>query len=109
MIARAALPLLACLGACTPAPVRTLPGESTATVRIDAAPTPAWIFVDGEFVGRTPVEPTLAFTHTTRFIEVVAFPLHTNQTRQVLRVVPPNLPRDMLFFLDNQDPGAVTR
>jgi hypothetical protein len=109
MISRAALPILACLGACAPSPVRPPPGLSTATVRIDAAPAPAWIFVDGAFIGLTPIEPTLAFTHATHFIEVVALPLHGTQTRQVLRVVPPNLPRGVQFFLDNQDPSAVSR
>jgi hypothetical protein len=78
-------------------------------VRIDSSPTPAWIFIDGTYVGRTPVEPELPFTHATRFIEVVAVPMYESQTRQVLRIVPPSLPRDLHFFLDNQDPQAVTR
>jgi hypothetical protein len=82
---------------------------SVREVRIDAAPTPAWIFIDGIYVGRTPVEPGIPFSHATRFIEVVAVPMHESQTRQVLRIVPPSLPSQLQFFLDNQDPQAVAR
>jgi len=104
-----ALPLVASLAACAHAPPDAPAGATVGEVRIDAAPTPAWIFVDGHYVGRTPVTPRIAFTHATPFIEVVAVPLHETQTRQVLRIVPPSLPSDMQFFLDNQDPRAVAR
>jgi hypothetical protein len=97
------------LGACS-APTREAPaGASLAEVRIEAQPTPAWIFVDGSYVGSTPIEPEIAWTHATRFVEVVAVPMHPSQTRQVLRLVPPALPAQVTFFLDNQDPRAVTR
>ena len=105
----AVLPVLACVAACNPAAVQRIAGESTGTVSINSAPDPAWIFVDGVFVGRTPVATAIAFTHATHFVEIVAVPMHANQTRQVLRIVPPSLPSDLQFFLDNQDPGAVTR
>lgn len=105
----AALPVLACLAGCAHTPLDGPDGATVREVRIDASPTPAWIFIDGTYVGRTPVEPEIAFTHATRFIEVVAVPLHESQTRQVLRIVPPSLPRDLQFFLDNQDPQAVIR
>lgn len=103
----ACLVLLAC--GCAGSRQSVVAGTSSASVAIDAAPTPAWIFVDGEYVGRTPVESSIPFTHATRYVEVVAVPLYAVQTRQVLRLVPPSLPRNVQFFLDNQDPGAVTR
>jgi hypothetical protein len=106
---QATLPVLACLAGCAHAPLEAPDGVSVREVRIDAAPTPAWIFIDGTYVGRTPVEPGIPFTHSTRFIEVVAVPMHESQTRQVLRIVPPSLPSRLQFFLDNQDPQAVTR
>ena len=106
---RLALTLLSGLAGCAHAPLDAPAGASVREVRIDASPTPAWIFIDGTYVGRTPVEPEIPFTHATRFVEVVAVPLHESQTRQVLRLVPPSLPRDLQFFLDNQDPQAVTR
>lgn len=109
MTCRAALPLLAALAGCASSPPEAPGGATLREVQIDSSPTPAWIFVDGTFVGRTPVEPEIAFTHATRFIEVVAVPLYDSQTRQALRIVPPSLPRNMHFFLDNQDPQAVTR
>jgi hypothetical protein len=102
----AALPL-GC--ASRPAPRPTEAGASTTRIRIDSRPTPAWIFVDGHYVGRTPVEPAVEFTHATHFIDVVAVPTHTSQTRQALRLVPPGLPHAVTFFLDNQDPRAVKR
>lgn len=105
----AALTWLACLAGCAHSPLDAPEGATVREVRIDASPTPAWIFIDGTYVGRTPVEPEIPFTHATHFIEVVAVPLHESQTRQVLRITPPSLPRDLRFFLDNQDPQAVTR
>ncbi len=101
--------LVASMAGCTQAALEAPDGATVRQVRIDAAPTPAWIFVDGTYVGRTPVAPEIPFTHSTRFVEVVAVPLHDSQTRQVLRIVPPSLPRDLQFFLDNQDPRAVAR
>jgi len=106
---RVAMPLLACVAGCAHAPLDPRGGVTLREVRIESSPTPAWIFIDGAYVGRTPVEPEIPFTHATRFVEVVAVPLHESQTRQVLRIVPPSLPRDLHFFLDNQDPQAVAR
>ena len=98
------------LAGCTQSPVRGGPdGATLAQVRIDSSPTPAWIFVDGTYVGQTPVTRDIAFTHETRFVEVVAVPKCAAQTRQVLRVTPPSMPENLTFFLDNPDPRAVTR
>jgi hypothetical protein len=106
IILLAALPL----GCATrPASPPTEAGASTARIKIDSRPTPAWIFIDGRFVGRTPVEPLVAFTHATLFVDVVAVPMHASQTRQALKLVPPVLPHQVTFFLDNQDPRAVKR
>jgi hypothetical protein len=103
------LPFIVCLAACAQTPLHGPEGESGVKVQIDSAPTPAWIFVDGTYVGRTPAAPVIPFTHATRFVEVAAVPMYSSQTRQVLRLVPPSLPQSVQFFLDNQDPGAVTR
>ena len=94
---------------CAQSPLRGPEGATMAQVQIDAAPTPAWIFVDGAYVGQTPVTPEIPFTHETRFVEVVAVPMYASQTRQLLRITPPALPRNLTFFLDNPDPRAVTR
>jgi hypothetical protein len=102
-------PLVGCLAACSSSPLHGPDGQSGARVHIDSAPTPAWIFVDGNYVGCTPVDPVILFTHATRFVEVAAVPMYPSQTRQVKRLVPPALPESLQFFLDNPDPGAVTR
>jgi hypothetical protein len=100
---------VACASACSPAAVQPSPGTSGGTVSIDASPDAAWIFVDGRFVGHTPVAPIIPFTHATRYVEVVAVPMHESQARQVLRIVPPSLPRRLQFFMDNQEPQAIAR
>jgi len=109
MMRAAVLPLFACLAACAQPALEVPDGSTSRQVRIDASPTPAWIFIDGSYVGQTPVKPEISFTHATQFVEVVAVPMHDSQTRQVLRIVPPSLPRNLQFFLDNQDPRAVAR
>jgi hypothetical protein len=109
MIRAGVLTVAAGLTACAQAPLQGPAGTTAMKVRIDSAPTAAWIFVDGNYVGSTPLTPAIPFTHATRFIEVVAVPMHDSQTRQALRLVPPSLPRSLQFFLDNQDPGAVAR
>jgi hypothetical protein len=109
MRAGVVLTILGGLTACAQAPLQGPAGASTMKVRIDSAPTPAWIFIDGTYVGRTPLTPEIPFTHATRYVEVVAVPMYDSQTRQALRLVPPSLPQRLQFFLDNQDPRAVTR
>jgi hypothetical protein len=109
MIRAGVLTIAIGLTACAQAPLQGPAGATAAKVHIDSAPTPAWIFVDGTYVGRTPLTPEIPFTHATRFIEVVAVPMYESQTRQSLRLVPPSLPQGLQFFLDNQDPRAVTR
>jgi len=94
---------------CAQSPLHGPEGASVAQVQIDSSPTAAWVFVDGAYVGQTPVTPEIPFTHETRFVEVVAVPMYASQTRQVLRIAPPALPRKLTFFLDNPDPRAVSR
>ena len=94
---------------CAGRPLHGPRGETVAQVHIESSPTPAWIFVDGNYVGQTPVTPDIPFTHDTRYVEVVAVPMYAAQTRQVLRVAPPSMPQSLTFFLDNPDPGAVRR
>jgi hypothetical protein len=109
MMRAGVLTIVGGLTACAQAPLQGPAGASAMKVRIDSAPTAAWIFIDGTYVGRTPLAPEISFTHATRFIEVVAVPMHDSQNRQALRLVPPSLPQNLKFFLDNQDPRAVTR
>ena len=101
--------LSAGVAGCAQSPLHGPEGATLGQVQIDAAPTPAWIFIDGAYVGQTPVASAIPFTHATRFVEVVAVPMYATQTRQVLRITPPALPRSLTFFLDNPDPRAVTR
>ena len=76
-------------------------GHTAAIVEIDASPGPAWIFVDGELAGTTPLEYEMTFAAGARSIEVVAVPLHPAQVRQAKRLKVPPLPRHLHFFLDN--------
>jgi len=77
------------------------PGTTNALVEIDAMPTSAKIYVDGEYVGRTPIKRYLWFSSTTRAITVVAEPLFPGQARQEQRVNVPPLPKRLTFFMNN--------
>jgi hypothetical protein len=77
------------------------PGASNALVEINSDPTPAEIFVNGTYVGRTPLKRHLWFSSTTRAITVVAEPLYPGQARQVQSLNVPPLPRRMTFFMNN--------
>ncbi|MFO1406410.1 MAG: hypothetical protein U1F08_02620 [Steroidobacteraceae bacterium] len=109
MTGRVAVAVLVLAGGCAHAPRYAPDGATLARVHIESAPTPAWIFVDGTYVGQSPLTHDIPYTDATRFVEVVAVPMYPAQTRQVVRMVPPSLPQDLTFFLDNPDPRAVTR
>jgi hypothetical protein len=77
------------------------PGATNALVEIGSAPTPADIYVDGDYIGRTPLKRYLWFSSTTRAITVVAEPLYPGQARQEQRLSVPPLPNRLTFFMNN--------
>jgi hypothetical protein len=77
------------------------PGATNTLVEIDSDPTPAEIFVDGTYVGRTPLKRYLWFSSTTRAVTVVAEPLYPGQARQEQRLRVPPLPKRLTFFMNN--------
>jgi len=88
------------------------PGATNTLVEIDSAPTPAEIFVDGKYVGRTPLKRYLWFSSTTHAVTVVAEPLYPGQARQEQRLNVPPLPKRLTFVMNNPatgnaDGGAV--
>ncbi len=80
-------------------------GVTIAPVEIDSAPTTAWIYVDGKYVGNTPLVYGLAYDSATKYIEVVAEPLpsHPVQVRQWQRIQVPPLPTRIQFFMNNHE------
>lgn len=104
---------IAIFGDCQPSPPECLnvrSGASFAWVDIDSSPTPAAIYVNGEYVGETPLQYPLAFTSRTRYVVVVAEPLYPTQTRQEQRLPVPPLPNRIQFFMNNaQRSGAPER
>lgn len=82
-------------------------GQTAAIVEIDASPGPAWIFIDGELAGTTPLEYEMTYAAGARSVEVVAVPLHPAQVRQSKRLKVPPLPRHLHFFLDNPPATAA--
>ena len=80
-------------------------GITIAPVEIDSSPTTAWIYVDGEYVGNTPLVYGLAYASDTRHIEVSALPLpdHAAQTRQAKIIPVPPLPTRLHFFMNNHE------
>jgi hypothetical protein len=92
------------IGPCAkpPDPCRYIPpGASNDLVEIGSSPTPAAIYVDGEYVGKTPLKRYLWFSSTTRAVTVVAEPLYPGQARQEQRLRVPPLPRRLTFFMNN--------
>ena len=76
-------------------------GSTAAVVEIGASPSPAWIFVDGVYVGVTPLQYEMSFNSETAYLLVVAVPMNSSQTRQVKRIPVPPLPKRLHYFLNN--------
>lgn len=101
------LPLLtaALSSGCGVTPATVAPGsngESVATVRIDSSPTAAWIYVNDQYVGTTPLEHDFAYASTTEGIDIVAEPIYLAQVRQHRRIHPGPLPFRVHFFMNNR-------
>ena len=77
------------------------PGASNTLVEIDSLPTPAAIYVNGDYIGKTPLKHYLWFTSTVRTVNVVAKPLYPGQGRQEQHLQVPHLPRRLTFFMNN--------
>ena len=77
------------------------PGASHACVIIDAQPTRAAIYIDGDYVGTTPLHYSLWFESNTRYIRVLAQPMYANQAPQERLLQVPPVPRRLQFFMNN--------
>ena len=89
-------------GAAPPDPCGYIPpGASNTLVEIESSPTPAAIYVNGDYIGRTPLKHYLWFSSTIRTVIVVAKPLYPGQGRQEQRLRVPHLPRRLTFFMNN--------
>ena len=76
-------------------------GASHACVIIDAQPTSAAIYIDGDYVGTTPLQYSMWFESNTRYIRVLAQPIHANQAPQERLLQVPPVPRRLQFFMNN--------
>ena len=74
---------------------------TVATIKIDSSPTSAWIFIDGVYVGTTPLETEMSFGASTSYLEVAAVPIYDSQSRQVKRIKVPPLPKSLYFLMNN--------
>ncbi len=82
-------------------------GSTVAQVQINSAPTEAWIFVDGEYRGITPLSQEISFWAATRHVEVVALPMYPSQARQVKRLQVPPLPHTLFFDMNTPPENAA--
>jgi hypothetical protein len=82
-------------------------GSSVAKVLISSSPTEAWIFVDGEYRGITPLSQEISFWAATRHVEVVALPMYSSQARQVKRLQVPPLPHTLFFDMNTPPESAA--
>jgi len=76
-------------------------GSTMAVIEITSSPTSAWIFIDGVYVGATPIEMEMSFGAGTSYLEVAAVPIHDSQSRQVKRIKVPPLPKSIHFLMNN--------
>ncbi len=83
-------------------------GATAAIVEIGASPSPAWIFIDGIYVGVTPLQYEMSFNSETAYLSVVAVPMNSSQTRQVKRIQVPPLPKRLHYFLSNASETAAS-
>jgi len=82
-------------------------GSTVAYVQINSSPTEAWIFVDGEYQGITPLSQEISFWAATRHVEVVALPMYPAQARQVKRLQVPPLPHTLFFDMNTPPRNAA--
>lgn len=83
-------------------------GSTAAIVEIDASPSPVWIFVDGAYVGMTPLQYEMSFDSETAYLSVVAVPMTSSQTRQLKRIQVPPLPKRLHYFMNNASEIAAS-
>lgn len=76
-------------------------GSTVAVIKIDSSPTSAWIFIDGVYVGATPIEMEMSFGADTSYLEVAAVPIYASQSRQVKHIKVPPLPTTLHFLMNN--------
>ncbi|MCG6942383.1 MAG: hypothetical protein LJE69_14170 [Thiohalocapsa sp.] len=79
-------------------------GETSRRVRIDSEPTPAAIYLNGAFIGYSPMHHRIGFGSTDRAISLVAVPLYPGQAQQQRLIRIPPLPARVSFFMNNPPP-----
>jgi hypothetical protein len=76
-------------------------GQTNQWVRIDTEPTTAAIYLNGDFIGYSPLQHRIGFNSTDRAISQVAVPLHPGQAQQAQLIRVPPLPAQVSFFMTN--------
>jgi hypothetical protein len=82
-------------------------GATLGLVAIDSSPTSAAIYLDGAFIGYTPLRHPMSYTSQTSRIRLVAVPLTPGQAEQERIVLVPPLPTRVSFFMNNPPGDAA--
>jgi hypothetical protein len=82
-------------------------GATQEIVRIDSRPTTAAIYVDGRFVGYSPVRHRIRFSSETSSVQIAAVPIYEGQAQQTRELLVPPLPRRVLFLMNNAPRGTA--
>ncbi|WP_156427884.1 hypothetical protein [Thiohalocapsa sp. ML1] len=85
-------------------PLTVADGETRQWVDIDSAPTAAAIYVNGRFIGYSPMRYPMAFNSQDRALSIVAVPLYPGQAQQERLIRVPPLPTRVSFFMNNGEP-----
>lgn len=83
-------------------------GADHVLVEILSSPTHAAIYLDGKFIGTSPLLHPLWYSSKTRFLRLTAEPLFPGQARQEQLIKIPPLPSRIQFFM-NSAPTGMTK
>ncbi|WP_295883758.1 hypothetical protein [uncultured Thiohalocapsa sp.] len=97
-----------CTGARRTARVEATAGESRRRVHIDSRPTAAAIYLNGRFIGYSPLRHPIGFSSDDRAISLVAVPLYPGQAQQERLIQIPPLPARVSFFMNNPAPESAS-
>jgi hypothetical protein len=82
-------------------------GETRKWVQIDSEPTAAAIYLNGRFIGYSPLRYRIGFSSGDRAIDLVAVPLYPGQAQQQQVIAIPPLPARVSFFMNNPAADAA--
>jgi hypothetical protein len=89
-----------------PRPPTVAEGATRHRGRIDSDRTPAAIYLNGRFIGYSPLQHPVGFSSDEHVISLVAVPLFPGQSQQERLIRVPPVPSRVSFFMSRPDAGG---